>query len=181
MASTYTLITSQTLSGSAASVTFSSIPSTYTDLVLKISGRSAGSSIRDMYLQVNSTTANYSATRLRGYDSTASSSNRTGDSSWIYGVVPGSLIAANIFSSTEYYIPNYAGSANKVCSMVVGEPNSSGTNQVDAVVANLLSNTAAITSLTLTESSGSGFESGSSFYLYGIKNSQENQWINQLR
>lgn len=171
MASSRYLITSTTLGSSAASVTFSSIPSTYTDLVIKVTGRSAGSSIRDMYLQVNSITANYSATRLRGYDSTASSSNRTGDSSWIYGVIPGTLIASNIFSSTEYYIPNYNSSAYKVCSMVVGEPNSSGTNQVDAVVANLLSNTAAITSLTFTESSGSGFETGSTFTLYGLKNS----------
>jgi len=171
MASSRQLISSQVLSSTAASVTFSSIPSTYKDLCLRITARSAGSSIRDMYLQVNSITANYSATRLRGYDATVSSSNRTADSSWIYGVVPGTLIAANTFSSTEYYLPNYNSSANKVCSMVVGEPNSSGTNQVDAVVANLLSNTAAITSLTLTESSGSGFEIGSSFYLYGLKSS----------
>jgi hypothetical protein len=171
MPSTYTLISSNVLSTTAASVTFSAIPSTYTDLVLRVTGRSAGSSLRDMYLQVNSITSNYSGTRLRGYDSTPSSSNNTASSNWFYGVVPGTLISANTFSSIEYYLPNYTSSANKVAAMALGAPNDSGSNQIDAVSANLLSNTAAISSLTLTESSGSGFVSGSSFYLYGIKNS----------
>jgi len=170
MPSTYSLISSNVLSSSAASVTFSAIHSTYTDLVIRSSVRSTDSGIRNIYLAVNSITSGYSATQVRGLDSTASSSNRSGDSSWILGLSVGSTLTANTFSTNEWYIPNYAGSANKVCSNVNATPNASGSNQYDSAVANLLSNTAAITSLTLTDS-GTGFASGSSFYLYGIKNS----------
>jgi len=170
MPSTYTLISSNVLSTTAASVTFSAIPSTYTDLVIRSSVRSTDTGIRNIYLALNSITSAYSATQVRGLDSTASSSNRSGDSSWILGLSVGSTLTANTFSSNEWYIPNYAGSANKVCSNVNATPNNSGSNQYDSAVANLLSNTAAITSLTLTDS-GTGFAAGSSFYLYGIKNS----------
>lgn len=170
MPATYKLISSNILSSTTASVTFSSIPSTYTDLVIRASVRSTDSGIRNIYLSANSITSNYSATQLRALDSTASSSQRTGDSSWILGLSVGSTLTSNTFSTNEWYIPNYAGSAYKVCSNVNATPNNSGSNQYDSVVANLLSNTAAITSLTLTDS-GTGFASGSSFYLYGINNS----------
>ena len=54
MATTYTLITSQTLASSAASVTFSSIPSTYTDLVLRVSARTDNAAVSDgFYVGLN--------------------------------------------------------------------------------------------------------------------------------
>jgi len=119
---------------------------------------------------MNSVAANYSATQMRGLDSTASSSNRSGDSSWILGLSIGDGSTSNTFSNNEWYIPNYAGSASKISSNVNAAPNNTGSNQYDSAVANLQSSTAAITSLTLTDSS-TGFATGSSFYLYGIKNS----------
>jgi len=172
MPSTYQLISSNVLSSSAASVTFSAIPATYTDLVIRSSVRSTGTGagVRNIYLSMNSVTANYSATRMRGLDSTPSSSNRTGDSSWILGLSIGDGAVANTFSSNEWYIPNYAGSASKISSNVNATPNNTSSNQYESAVANLQSSTAAITSLTLTDSS-TGFAAGTSFYLYGIKNS----------
>jgi hypothetical protein len=172
MATTYSLISSNVLSATAASVTFSAIPSTYTDLVIRSSVRSlgTGAGVRNIYLSINSINTNYSATQVRGLDSTPSSSNRSGDSSWILGLSIGAGSTSNTFSSNEWYIPNYAGSTNKVSSNVNAAPNNTGSNQYDSAVANLLSNTAAITSLTLTDSS-TGFDVGSSFYLYGIKSS----------
>jgi len=170
--STYTLISSNVLSTTAASVTFSAIPATFTDLVVRSSVRSTGTGagVRNIYLSMNSVAANYSATQMRGLDSTASSSNRSGDSSWILGLSIGDGSTSNTFSNNEWYIPNYAGSASKISSNVNAAPNNTGSNQYDSAVANLQSSTAAITSLTLTDSS-TGFATGSSFYLYGIKNS----------
>ena len=54
MANTYTLIASNTVgSGGAASISFSSIPSTYTDLLVKISTRDNTGSFNDMLLTFN--------------------------------------------------------------------------------------------------------------------------------
>ena len=77
MANTYTLISSNTLTSSAASVTFSSIPATYTDLVLRISARSDRVSTTDrLRLTFNSDTAtNYSNITLVGDGAAASSQN----------------------------------------------------------------------------------------------------------
>lgn len=74
MANTYTLISSNTLTSSAASVTFSSIPATYTDLVLRISSRTdAAGATATVAAQFNgdTTSANYSETNLNSDGATA--------------------------------------------------------------------------------------------------------------
>jgi hypothetical protein len=175
MPSTYTLIKGETLASSAASYTFTAIPSTFTDLVVRISGRdnTGGGSINNYAaLRINSITSNYSETYLYGSGTSPSTGRFNAMSDWLFG--GGWLSSAggtsNTFSNTEIYIPNYAGSTNKVASnFTVQENNTSGSNQV-GVEALLLGNTAAITSLLITPS-GASFVTGSSFYLYGIKNS----------
>ena len=73
---TYTQIASTTLGSASASVTFSSIPSTYTDLVLVVNGAGSSGSTSNILVQVNGDTAgNYSWTRLLG-DGTSASSSR---------------------------------------------------------------------------------------------------------
>ena len=166
MANTYTLISSNVLSGSAASVTFSSIPSTYTDLVIRGSSRQTTGTYTSIFYTFNSITSAYSDTFL---DNVPSSSR---DSSMAYGYLgkdSGSATTSNTFGSFEFYIPNYAGSTNKPSSSFAVSENNDATAQRINVVANLLGNTAAITSVTMSASVS--FETGSSFYLYGIKNS----------
>lgn len=172
MANTYVLIASNTLSSSAASVTFSSIPATYTDLVLKISAKSdRANNNDDIKLYFNTDTgANYSRTYLLGNGATASSSRNsaTGYLAIDSGSNGGS--EANTFSSTEIYIPNYRSSTFKpVGSMQVQEANST-TARIFAN-AGLWSQTGAITSIGIYIWTGPNFVSGSSFFLYGIKNS----------
>jgi hypothetical protein len=171
---TYTLISSNVLSSSAASVTFSSIPATYTDLVIRYSarGNTGGGSINNYAsLKVNSITSNYSETYLYGDGSSASSGRFSASSNWLFG---GGWFSeaggtANTFSNTEIYVPNYAGSTNKVASNFTAQENNTSSSTQLGVEALLLGNTAAITSLTITPS-GASFVSGSSFYLYGISN-----------
>lgn len=172
MPSTYTLISSNVLSTNTANVVFNSIPQTYTDLILRLSTRETPAApTTTFYLKFNALTTGYSDT----YVSTASgtppfSARNTGGSSFEIGADPGSTATANTFSSVEIYIPNYAGSTNKpISAFSVSENNSSTNGNSDIRMdASLLSNTAAITSITVM---GANFVSGSSFYLYGIKNS----------
>jgi hypothetical protein len=172
MANTYTLISSNVLSSSAASVTFSAIPATYTDLVLRFSARGTGGGGNNIYLdQINGTTTTiYSYTRLSATGTTAASSRATNDTIAINALMPGSTWTANSFGSFEIYLPNYAGSVNKALeASVASEDNSAGNNYL-AAQAGLWRSTSAITSFRLSNPFDN-IISGSSFYLYGIKNS----------
>jgi hypothetical protein len=167
MATTYTLIASNTVgSGGASSVAFSSIPSTYTDLLVKVSSRSTEASAWDWFsISLNGSTSNFSWKSLWADTSPAS-----GGGSGVtipYGGTAANA-TANTFSNTEIYIPNYVSSNYKsVSADAVGENNSATAGR--SLTALLWSNTAAITSLSVN--SGTTFVQYSTFYLYGISNS----------
>jgi hypothetical protein len=174
MPSTYTLIKGETIGSSAASYTFTAIPSTFTDLVLRISVRStsgAGESVTHR-LVVNgdegAVNTYYSRTVLTGNGASASSSRSSDAAPWIFneGTVANAA-TSNTFSNNEYYLPNYAGSTAKVLSASEASENNATTAYMN-VRAGLYRGTTAITSLAVT---GTTFATGSSFYLYGIKNS----------
>jgi hypothetical protein len=169
---TYTLISSNVLASSAASVTFSAIPATYTDLVVRTSIRSDRASTWDqVYIQFNSDTANnYSNTYLSGLGSGgANSSNNFDYSGLVDRFVDGDTATSNTFSNGELYIPSYTASQNKPMSeFAVQETNATDARM--AANANLWRNTAAITSIRFSPQNGTNWLAGSSFYLYGISN-----------
>ena len=175
MATTYTLISSTTLGSNQTTVTFSSISSTYTDLVIRASLRATGSGIvRNIIVTFNSDTANnYSDTQMQGTGSAAASQRNFNQGNLI---IASSLTAAgataNTFSNFEMYIPNYLVSTNKPISSNSASENNATSAYIIAD-AGLWRNTSAISSITFspTTSVGGDFVSGSSFYLYGIKNS----------
>ena len=164
MATTYTLISSVTVgSGGTGTIEFSSIPATYTDLVVNLSGRCDADDF-NVYLRFNSSTSNYTQRRLQGTGSAAESATDTN----ILMLSTRSSYTATTFSNGAAYIPNYAGSNFKSFSGdTVTENNAASGNNLYLNAA-LWSNTAAITSITLTPSSGDVAEY-STFYLYGIK------------
>jgi len=170
---TYQLIASNVLSTAAASVTFSAIPSTYTDLVLRATSRCTRASASDtLVVSINGTSANNTYTSILG-DGNAplSSRDQFGASKAYLGAINGSTSTSNTFASTEWYLPNYAGSTNKPSSSAsVFEQNITSGNVYVQAIANLYSDTTAISSLTISARS-SNLDSGSSFYLYGVKNS----------
>ncbi len=173
MPSTFTLISSNVLSSSAASVTFSAIPSTYTDLVLRVSARTARTDPSDtINFTINSIGGtSYSNTALIGNGASASSGRLSNANDVDYSAAADAAQAtANTFSSVEIYIPNYAGSTNKPFSAFTAYEDNSTTAVIRAN-ASLLSNTAAVTSISMATAGIGDFVSGSSFYLYGIKNS----------
>jgi hypothetical protein len=169
MANTYKLIEAVTLGSDTATVTFSSIPSTYTDLQLLTSVRvdRTGTSV-NMGLRFNSNSSNYTNLALVSYGSTADRLYSTGLDQFGYWYSPGNSATADTFSNQSVYIPNYAGSSNKSVSIdSTSEHNGTDTNLL--IFSGLWDNTAAITSIALSNYQGSNLKSGSTFYLYGIK------------
>lgn len=173
MANTFVKISSVTVgAGGTASIDFSSIPSTYTDLCIKISSRVvATSDFPSLALRFNgSSTAVYSYRYLLGSGSAASSANAATQSSMRLGNTDGSLQTTSTFANWEIYIPNYAGSTNKSVSVdTVSENNA--TAAYSNLTAGLWGNTAAITSITILETTPLNIAEFSTATLYGIKNS----------
>jgi hypothetical protein len=168
---TYTLISSNVLASSAASVTFSAIPATYTDLVLRFSVRSTGGYIVNNLFYVNGITTGtaMSYTELKGTGSAASSTRNSGNPYTIVGVVEGTDYTSNTFSSGEVYIPSYTASQNKPFSTFsVSETNATAAEM--KLLANLNSSNTAISQIDIKPGDGFSYASGSSFYLYGISN-----------
>jgi hypothetical protein len=160
MPATYDPIATQTLGSAAASVTFSSIPSTYTDLVLVFNGTSLAASY--LSLQYNSDTgANYSVTLMRG-DGTTASSNRYSNINDIYASIGNTL--QTTISNIIFQIQNYSNSTTNKTS--ISRTNQS-TNATETGVG-LWRNTAAINAIKIL-SPNANFATGSVFTLYGIK------------
>lgn len=168
MANTYELIQAQVLGSSAATVTFSSIPATYTDLLLKVLVRRDASGRQDLRLAVNGSTTDGSNIFLQLVGTATTSGISSAQYVRINNVVPSTAETSNTFGSVEFYIPNYLASRNKPISISgVGEQNA--TQSLVGQVASLYSQTTAISSLALSLATGS-FVTNSSFYLYGVKN-----------
>ncbi len=171
MPNTYTLISASTLSASTATVTFSAIPSTFTDLCLRVSARTDASRVDDsVAYRFNSATTNYGDVRIQSNGSTVTSGSRAGTWNLLFYGATGNTATSNTFGNGELYIPNYTASQNKP-QFVYGVNETNGSTAFMAVGAVLWSNTSAITNILLAPDNGSNFVSGSSFYLYGIKNS----------
>jgi hypothetical protein len=173
MANTFELIASSTVgAGGAASIDFSSIPNTYTDLCLEVSLRSVSAgTFSDNLIKFNTSTASFTNKYIYGNGATANpGSNAYAGSGGFIGGAPGATATSNTFSNGLIYIPNYAGSNYKPYSL----DNAAETNATTAyvhLIAGLWSNTAAITQITLVTDSGANYAQYSSAYLYGIKNS----------
>jgi hypothetical protein len=160
---TYEKIASTTLGSAAASVTFSSIPGTYTDLILVFNGAASGTV--DFLMRVGNgsvdTGSNYSATYLGGSGSVAASSRYTSQTS-LYLDASAALTTA--FESV--YIMNLMNYANITTYKTVLVRNNTVSRWVEAGVG-LWRSTSAINTIELKPTSGT-FSTGSTFNLYGI-------------
>ena len=167
MANTMTLISSITLASAQASIDFSSIPSTYTDLCLEFSLRtSASSTFYTTFLSLNNSSASFTGIVLGGTGSAATSGTTTQS----VGPIGGGATTASTFTNCSVYFPNYTSSNNKSYSWdTVLENNATAARTF--MGAGLWSNTAAINRITLTIDTSDNFAQYSTAYLYGIKNS----------
>jgi hypothetical protein len=156
---TYEPIATTTLSSAQNSVTFSSIPGTYTDLVL-LTNAGITSGIEDIALQFNSDTGtNYSRTYMYGDGSSAVS----GRNSSVARIALGTFGSGSINGINICHIQNYANTTTYKTVISRG----SNASSVAIAYAGLWRSTSAITSMTLG-TTGSTWMSGSTFTLYGI-------------
>jgi hypothetical protein len=170
MANTYEAIATVTVgSGGAATIDFTSIPATYTDLCVLLSIREETTTNWTFNLRVNNDSSSiYSYRNIQGNGSTAESNNGSGGSVADF-IGESSGATANTFGNLMLYIPNYAGSTNKsFMTDAVGENNA--TLAYARMTANLWASTAAINQLYFYISGGD-FAQYSTATLYGIKNS----------
>jgi hypothetical protein len=167
MANTFIKIASTTVgSGGAASIDFTSIPSTYTDLVVVVSARNTSTSGGAINMKFNGSSSNYSNRYVQGNGASASSATY---SAAIVGEINLSNSTASTFASNSFYIPNYAGSTNKSVS-VDSVTENNATTAYTTLTAGLWSDISAINQITFTPTANS-FAQYSTATLYGIKNS----------
>jgi hypothetical protein len=166
----YTLITSQVLASAVNSITFSSIPSTYKDLAVRVSARDTDTGRSGIKMLVNGSTGTvYSATNLRGNGAAATTNYYANAASFSFLQADTSSNTANTFGSMEVYLPNYTSSTFKpISAFGTQEDNSASTNTWIVPNAMLFNDSTSITSITFSSSVGINFVIGSSFYLYGI-------------
>ena len=159
---TYEKIEAKSLGSNTTSVTFSSIPSTYTDLVLIANTRlvSSGSGTNYLVTFNGDTGSNYSITYVTGNGTSASSGRASNQTFMDTAYMPSNSVLGVI----KYSINNYANTTTYKTLL-------SRSDQADAGVfayVGLWRSTAAITSMTIA-GGASNIISGSTFTLYGIK------------
>jgi hypothetical protein len=178
MAENHVLLETIQLSQTATSVTFDNIPQTgYTDLKVLVSARMSNSTnvVDDILLSLNGSTASFTMRRFFAAGTgTPSADGGGGNSNWL-GIAPNAGSTADVYGNLEFYIPGYASSNLKNIS--VGSASENAATAAYVMMTSLLwSNTAAITSMTLSGYS-SNFLSGSTFSLYGIAASGTNPTV----
>jgi hypothetical protein len=162
MPQTYEPIATTTLGSNQTSVSFTSIPNTYTDIVIitNVSGNDGAICIRFN----NDTGSNYSSTMIRGNGS-AASSGRVTNGTYIGGTSNLSVTAGSL-QTAIWNIQNYSNTTtNKTVLFRDGMA-----THITGLTVGLWRNTAAINRIDLSPEFGSQvFYSGSTFTLYGIK------------
>jgi hypothetical protein len=159
MPSTYTPIATQTLTGATGSVSFASIPSTYTDIILTIEG-TVGSNC-GIQMRFNSDSgSNYSFTRMTGDGSSASSDRSSNATFMELGYYVTTTRNMNIVQ-----IMNYSNSTTY--KTVLNRANAQSVNIGAQAYVEMWRSTSAINSITINASGN--LASGSILTLYGIQ------------
>lgn len=169
MANTYKALSTVTVgAGGAASITFSNIPQTYTDLIIQVSGRDTRSNLTDDFaLLINGSSTTYTYQAIVGTGSTASGNTNTFS---VGGIWNGNTSTASVFGNATLLIPNYASSNPKMISSdSVMENNATFSEQwINALFWNT---SAPVTSLTIQgNGAGSTVLQHSTATLYGVFN-----------
>lgn len=166
-----TLVSTVTVgAGGAASIEFTSIAGSFTDLMAVCSLRSNRSAVvDDIRFRINSdsTSGRYSFRFLYGSGSATGSGASGTETSGYMGSGVGNTVTASTNGNAQLYIPNYAGSTQKSYSSdSVTENNATNAEQI--ITAGLYNQTTAITSLSFFPANGTLWNQYSTISLYGI-------------
>jgi len=156
-------------SGGVGSITFSSIPSTYQHLQLRVLARSSDATDQvDWVMQLNGdgTGSNYASHWMRGSGSIAEASYLTGFGAMRIGVIPGSTGTSNSFGAMVIDILDYSNTnKNKTIRSLAGNNLNTTSPQYVGLWSGLWTNTAAVNQITVF----GGVSQYSQVALYGIK------------
>jgi hypothetical protein len=177
MANTFDLIQAyELLVDTANGVTFSAIPQTYTDLLIRFSVRSGrtGQYSDDLRVTLNSST-NYTNIRLYGLNDTTNQDGGTGSTNNYLGVGTAVDADGSAFSSGQYLISNYTNASYPKAMNSYAVASNNVNNSYQSIIGNMtnVADNAPITSINIK---GYNAPSGtllakSSIRLYGLKNS----------
>lgn len=170
--SSFESIATATGTGSSGTITFSSIPSTYQHLQLRILSRStSAAATSDLTLQLNGVTgsANYKSHYLFGTGaSTGAGADGSGTTNMFIGLTPADSEAANIFGVAIVDLADYnSATKNKTMRAISGHDKNGATGYIWLSSGMNLS-TSAVTSLDVKLNAGN-FATGTTISLYGIK------------
>lgn len=158
--STYIALSNTTLSGTATSITFSSIPDSYRDLVLVVTGR-----VNDydwLSMQFNSDTgSNYSYVFMLGDGANSSSGSNTTTRAWFGRFSSGAGKISTSFANIMDY------SATNKHKTILGSGNAP--DDLTAAIASRWASNTAISSIKVLPTGAAVFASGTTFALYGIE------------
>lgn len=173
MATTFTKIASNTVgAGGVASITFSSIPSTYTDLCIKVSGRvDAAGNYQSIAMAFNggSPASAFTQRWINGNGSAASSSSYGANTTLYPFYLPAAGATASTFGNGEIYICNYANTSMYKAISCDGVTETNATDARAEFNAMLWSSNNAVTSITLY--GNTNFVQYTTATLYGISKS----------
>lgn len=159
-----TLIATATVGGTPATITFSSIPQTYTDLFILFSVRSTHSATVAVQMLLNGNSG--TQRRLEGIGSSVASYS---DAAMYVGVVGGTNYTSNTFGNGSVYLPNYTSTAAKSYSADSTSENNATATALEISAGISTSTTSAISSIFIGDgTSGLGWATGSTISLYGI-------------
>jgi hypothetical protein len=166
-ASSYESIATINGNGSTATITFSSIPSTYSHLQVRVMARVAAGG-EDLTVQFNGNTgANYTRHRLTGNGTAAAASGSASTTGITTLGSAGMPSVANTYAVTIIDVLDYADTNKyKTVRMLSGQ-DSNGSGGVD-FTSGVFMSTGAVSSLTIY-ANASNFPTAASFALYGIK------------
>jgi hypothetical protein len=166
--SNYESISTTTVSTAVSSVTFSSIPATYTHLQIRGIIRQSTAGFDQALLQFNSDTGNnYARHALLGEGASASTEATTSTNKISIAAIPGPSQTASVFGATVVDILDYKNTNKYTTTRALAGTDSNGSGYV-WFASGLWQNTAAITTITITPGAGN-FVEYSQFALYGIK------------
>lgn len=165
MANTYSFISKVVVgSGGASSISFTSIPQTYSDLKLIFSGKTNNNSWVSYFLDINGSALNISQQQLTGNGS-AMSASINGSQTFLSNTWYSATDAG--FSAVEIYIADYSSSnANKILQHTGGSE-ANQTTAYAALIGGRLNSSSPITSFTIGEV-GATIQQNTTAYLYGI-------------
>lgn len=170
---TYIALSNTVLGSATASVTFSSISQTYTDLIL-IARFTTAVNNRSLFMQFNSDTgANYSDALLQRDVATAGNANSQNETNNTFLRICGWNGGAGTTSDAPgfviVHINNYT-STSQYKTALSQYTTLSDTNYMDTGwTISQWRNTAAVSTITLYNTNNTNYNTGSRFTLYGIK------------